>query len=187
MRAHRLVLPLVLSVALIALGGLAFGGERIEFKNGHRLVVESSRVEGDTIYLTLPDGSEVGFPKELVVEVDEGHAADGRRDAPGYSPRSIPGSELGGVRRAVRASNFRVRSGSIPIDPGQRITVGYTRRGAVSLSELSRDASVSVGGQKRMTVADQVRQSQKQGVQTDLQVRTVGEPGDAEGGRRGLK
>ncbi len=68
-------------VAMLA-GGLAAvtlltatsaeAAQRIHFKNGHVLVVESAREEGDIVYLRLVDGSEVGFPASLIAEVEKG-------------------------------------------------------------------------------------------------------------------
>lgn len=60
----------LLAVLAVAAVPLAEAAQRVHFKNGHVLVVERAREAGSTVYLTLRDGSEVGFPKALIAEVE---------------------------------------------------------------------------------------------------------------------
>lgn len=41
-------------------------GEWVHFKNGHKILVESMRTDGDFVFLTIEQGKEVGFPKALI-------------------------------------------------------------------------------------------------------------------------
>ena len=125
--------------------GLA--GERIKFRNGHSLIVEKSRVEGEILYLTLPEGGEIGVPKALVAEIEHGHRAVSRRGStPGASPRSVPFTELGGVQRMARereggaplTMRVKLPTGGIRVGAGQRLTVGYRYKDSIDVADLGK-------------------------------------------------
>jgi hypothetical protein len=129
---------LLAGVVLVLCTGLALAGERIEFKNGHTMVVKSSRVEGDVVYLELPDGSEIGFPKVLIKDVEEGHRRLPPRERTEHAGRGPGLQDLPGYQRAARAAGRQdlVREGrltSVSLDPTKRYTMGYTHRGSVDL------------------------------------------------------
>lgn len=91
-----------IAVAVLALTlGLpgASATERIRFKNGHSIVVVSSRIEGEFIFLTLEDGSEVGFPKSLVEIQEKGDFQRYSRPANGFGGRGPSARETMAYRR----------------------------------------------------------------------------------------
>jgi hypothetical protein len=61
--ARRIAIVLVL---LAAASLLAAADEVVKFKNGHTMLVRESRLEGAILYVTLKDGSVLGFPKDLI-------------------------------------------------------------------------------------------------------------------------
>jgi len=82
---------LVLAAALVSLAGSA-RAEIALLSNGMTLKVTSWRQEGDTTYLTLKDGGEVGAPSVLVQGVVPDEVVDEVLDAPvepGAGPRDL--------------------------------------------------------------------------------------------------
>ncbi|MDQ7005923.1 MAG: hypothetical protein Q9Q40_01680 [Acidobacteriota bacterium] len=107
--------------------------ERIRFKNGHTIVVLSSRVEGDFIYLTLEDGSEVGFPKALVAVQEEGEFQRYARPTNGFGGRGPSARETMAYRRSqVRAGHLSAGlSGVARKVKGRELnSVGFSFRGS---------------------------------------------------------
>ncbi|MDH3284963.1 MAG: hypothetical protein OEQ13_09495 [Acidobacteriota bacterium] len=132
-------LVLVASVAVVTL--LAFAtaeaGQRIHFKNGHVLVVEDAREEGDTVFLRLIDGSEVGFPKSLIAEVEKGPGIRSPRKSASKNSRSFRGKDVRAGRLANQQLQENVRkfgseSPGTVRDEGRSgsETVGYSKFGA---------------------------------------------------------
>jgi hypothetical protein len=128
--------------AMVVLVGPALAGERIEFTNGHTIIVKSSEVVGDKVVLTFEDGSEIGFPKAMVKGVDDGvrtprNSARNRvrqmRNGPGGGGAQMPGTPSG---EGPAVASF---SGSMAgVGYGESITVGYQRTGKMSVSDLVR-------------------------------------------------
>ena len=138
---------LVAAAALLLLAGAtAEAGERVKFKNGHSIVVEGVRIEGEVVYLTMSDGSEAGFPKALVEIVEEGHETKASRYVgEAKSPRSPGLTELFGYERAQRqaghSSGMRM-SGTVTRDmAGQRLTAGFRYKGSVDIADAVKSAS----------------------------------------------
>lgn len=155
--SRSLLAGALFAAAILAASAPALAGERIEFKNGHRLVVESSRVEGDTVFVKLADGSEVGFPKALIAEVEEGHSPGGRSGIGNGSPRGKSFEELNGYQRAVRErdqgqsiafNQATMRS----VKPGTRLSVGFAYKGSVDVTRATE------GTQKGTSVTSHYRQ-----------------------------
>lgn len=145
--ANNLQVRALVAVALLTLlaGVMAEAGERVKFKNGHSIVVESVRIEGDIVYLTTSDGSEAGFPKALVELVEEGHKTKSRPYlGNAKSPRSPGLTELFGYERAMRQagrSNAMRITGVMTRDmAGQRLTAGFRYKGSVDVTEAARDS-----------------------------------------------
>src|SRR6185503_11100483 len=89
-RDHQLK-RLVLAAALVSLAGSA-RAEIALLSNGMTLKVTSWRQEGDTTYLTLKDGGEVGAPSVLVQGVVPDEVVDEVLEAPvepGAGPRDL--------------------------------------------------------------------------------------------------
>ncbi|GEM_PF-5313243 len=135
MHVARRPLPfLLLTMALtMAFSGAALAGERIHFKNGHSFIVRGSYVEGDMVFLTLPDGSTIGFPKDLIAEVEEDKDVV-RREAGRGGGRGKTYRELEGYRRWAVATGQATRligQGSLSSGgSGQKVTIGYSRYGS---------------------------------------------------------
>lgn len=147
-RLDRLIVNsfLIAVIGLVLAVGSATAGERIKFKNGHSLLVEKSRVEGEILYLTLPEGGEIGVPKALVAEIESGKQVTGRRrGAPGASPRSIPFQELPGFKRRARERDggaplsVRVKVPAGTVKAGQRMTVGYKYKDSIDVSDIGKE------------------------------------------------
>ena len=146
--ANKLHVRLFVALAALAIlaGASASAGERVKFKNGHSIVVESVRVEGDIVYLTMSDGSEAGFPKVLVELVEEGHETKvSRYVGTAKSPRSPGFTDLFGYERAQRQSGQQMgmrMSGTITSDmAGKRLTAGYRYKGSVDVSEAAKQST----------------------------------------------
>ncbi len=141
----RLVLFAV--VALLCVG-LAAANERIVFKNGHTIVAKFSRVEGEFIFLTLDDGSEVGFPKSLVKSTESG--AQIRRYAPahGWSGRGPSATETEAYRRHMLGMGKRATMvGGVAAHRarGERLnTVGFTVAGGFAEAGRGKDRSPGI-------------------------------------------
>ncbi|GAB4222144.1 MAG: hypothetical protein Kow0062_18190 [Acidobacteriota bacterium] len=147
-RAVRNILLVCAALLVAGLVPTGQAGERVRFRNGHTMDVEKSRVEGDVLYLTLPEGGEIGVPRSLVAEIESGHrVASRRRGSIGFSPRSIPFDQLPGAQRAMRERDggaplsMRVKVPSGQVKAGQRMTVGYRYKDSIDVSELGRAQS----------------------------------------------
>ncbi|MBP7149757.1 MAG: hypothetical protein KBD01_19700 [Acidobacteria bacterium] len=136
MRSRTLLLVLLVLVVLaVAASGPASAAERIRFKNGHVLVVERSRLDGDMIYLTLQDKSEVGFPKALVILQEAPEVVDVTAPAgtpANYAGRGKPLGELPGQVQAVREAQPNVFSNVRIAQGGKRspATYGFSYMGS---------------------------------------------------------
>lgn len=155
--SRSLLAGALVAMAVLAIAAPALAGERIEFKNGHRLLVQSSRVEGEIVFLKLADGSEVGFPKALIAEVEEGHSATGGGGIGNGSPRGKTFEELNGYQRAARErdqgqsiafNQATMRS----VKPGTRLSVGFAYKGSVDVTRSTE------GKKKGMSVTAHHRQ-----------------------------
>lgn len=112
MSVRRLVCSGVFALVVVMVpSGAALAGERIHFKNGYALDVESSRVQGSTLLIRLRDGGEIGVPQALIARVEGGRTAEqgagsaGMADGPGArSARSVAGSNLRGVQNALKSN-----------------------------------------------------------------------------------
>ncbi|UCF67621.1 MAG: hypothetical protein JSV80_17980 [Acidobacteriota bacterium] len=123
---------------LLAANGLASAAERIHFKNGHVIVVASSKVSGNNVIAVLKDGSKITFPKQLIAEVDKGRQIRfSNRKRYAGSGRGPSGTELMGYQRHVR--QMRQRNSGRVIGKGSATsaaaggdvtTVGYSRWGS---------------------------------------------------------
>ncbi len=146
-----------LGVALAAVPA-ASAGERIQFKNGHTIEVMSSREEGDMVYVRLRDGSEAGFPKSIIQEVEVNRAVPETNIGEGtnWSGRGPALTDLQGYRALVQQSE---RHGNmtafatapnrarIANDPHALPTFGFGWNGS---SDISR-ANQGRGPQERIT------------------------------------
>lgn len=137
-RAASVLCVILLASCLLS----ATAGEIVRFKNGHQMVVRKSEVNGDTILLTLEDGSVLGFPKELVT-------IEGSARAQRYVPVGTPNR----VHRGPTAAQLKARAdgtGNMLPDQvisaseldGRSVMMGYSRPGA---GRISADA---LGGKK---------------------------------------
>jgi hypothetical protein len=113
----------------------ADAAERIRFKNGHTITAVKVKIEGDFIYLTMKDGSRVGFPKELVAELEEGVKAPVERltNVSGYGGRGPSMRELNGYQKNMRQSKGLHLSGNTALrDPSHRgpHTYGFSYKGS---------------------------------------------------------
>lgn len=88
---------LAVAAGIFAVSALpAEGGQLVRFKNGFEMQAVSVRFEGDTVFLTLQDGSEVGFPEWVLKDFHIDNTVPGlRRNT--YSGNRIPGSVLIGA------------------------------------------------------------------------------------------
>ena len=134
-------------VLLLLVGSLAAGaGERVKFKNGHSIVAEAVRVEGEIVFLTMSDGSEAGFPKALVEMVEDGHEmklSTYRGEA--KSPRSPGFSELFGTQAREREAGLNTgmrMAGKVTSNmAGKRLTAGFRYKGSVDITEVAKGAT----------------------------------------------
>lgn len=147
-------------VALAVVPSVVQAGERIQFKNGHTIEVMSSREEGEMVYVRLRDGSEAGFPKSIIQEVEtnravseinigEGTNWSGRgpalTDLHGYRALVQQSERFGGMTAFATAPN-RAR---IANDPRALPTFGFGWNGS---SDISR-ANQGHGAQERISSA----------------------------------
>ncbi len=109
--ATSILLRGALLASVVALAAPAVeAAQRVHFKNGHVLVVDKAREEGDTVYLKLRDGSEVGFPKSLIAEIEtkSGVRAPVRRS---HNPNSVRGPGLGDLAPAPGSTTASRKTG----------------------------------------------------------------------------
>lgn len=140
----RLAIGSSLLLFLVAWVGVsqADAAERVRFKNGHQLVVQSVEEQGDSVALKLEDGSIVTFPMALIEEIEVGKGKFARRSKAnqgtsgrGLDVRSTPAYE----RLRTQAGGKIIASVGEQYD-GPR-TMGYSRYGS------------GVGGQARSEAA----------------------------------
>jgi hypothetical protein len=134
-RAAVLAVIVAFGVSLVAIGA-ASAEERVRFKNGHTITALKVTVKEDMVFLTMRDGSRVGFPKELVAELEENVKPAKRRSAnlSGHGGRGPSLSELDGYQRQLNKADNNVRlSGNTrnrnPDHEG-RYTYGFSYRGS---------------------------------------------------------
>jgi hypothetical protein len=123
------------AISLLAVAP-AEAGERVRFKNGHTIVAMKVSIEGDFVYLTMKDGSRVGFPKELVADLEEGVSApkSRSRNTSGYGGRGPSMTDLSGYKKHMRQSGqgLQLSGNTANYDPnhtGPR-TYGFSYRGS---------------------------------------------------------
>jgi hypothetical protein len=137
----------------------ATAGEIVRFKNGHQMVVRKSQIDGDTIFLTLEDGSVLGFPKELVQI--EGNTPTARYYTPVRTNRVTRGPTAARHRQARDGTLNMIPSEVIPTSEleGRSVMMGYNRPGAgrVSTDEVLQKTSQGKSG----TTFGQARQQQQ--------------------------
>jgi len=114
-------LPRFATLTILGLAGLmlvaslpsdAAESKRIHFKNGHVLDVRDFRIEGETVFATLADGSEVGFPALLIERAVDSEArleySGSKRTGPGVEWSSPSGrfgrwEDLPSVQKRARS------------------------------------------------------------------------------------
>lgn len=130
-------LLVVLALVLLA-GAIAQAGERVRFKNGHSIVAAKVAVEGDFVYLTMFDGSRIGFPKELVEDLEQGVKRPHTRvpNVAGYGGRGPSMRELSGYQAYLRRAgdNTYLAGNTAMYDPDHkgRRTYGFSYKGSGS-------------------------------------------------------
>jgi hypothetical protein len=152
----------------------ATAGEIVKFKNGHQMVVRKSKIEGDTILLTLDDGSILGFPKDLVTI--EGNAYVDRYvppSSPNRVSRGPTGAQLQG-RRAGTGNMISSQTISTGELNGRSVMMGYNRPGA------GRIAADDLGPQKAQQKAGGTFREARNRQQGEARAR-AGKPGQGSG------
>lgn len=134
-----------LGMVLAAAAGLGVrADEVIRFKNGHSLTVRSSRVEAETVFVVLPNGSEASFPRSIVKLTETGVVAapaSAPNVAVGFAGRAPRGADLMGSRRGQTlaamgsagssSAKKAVAQGFLNSDGGRKPqTVGFSRWGS---------------------------------------------------------
>lgn len=122
--------------------GAAWAGDWVYFKNGHKMLVESVREDGDLVYLKLKEGNEIGFPKALL---DTVKATNERRTT---GAAKLPHTGLGpgfdnlmGTQRAIANLGTAQRSRlltSESIKSGERFSHGFSYMGSTDTSRMQR-------------------------------------------------
>jgi hypothetical protein len=166
------------AVAVILLAACLFtatAGEMVKFKNGHQMVVRKSAIEGDTIYLTLEDGSVLGFPKDLV-SIEGGARVE--RYAPPATPNRVSRGPSGSQLQARRAGTGNMITSEVistgELD-GRSVMMGYNRPGAGRIS--ADDLGPKKAGQKAGGTFRQARAKQQGELPTGTK-RSGTEPGE---------
>ena len=136
---------LVLATALL-LAAPALAGQRIEFKNGQVLVVKRVRFEGEVAYLTLADGSEIGFPRALIKEAQAGFDVKHPPFEARHSGRGPSVSQLRGYKRILGEAGYPSKVIARGVLSGNRkdkkkISVGFRYKGSVDISEIARETA----------------------------------------------
>ncbi|MCU0230441.1 MAG: hypothetical protein MUC67_03570 [Acidobacteria bacterium] len=142
-RRPAAVLSLAALALLIASGAEVRADEVIRFKNGHSLTVRSTRVEGESVHVVLPNGSEASFPRSIVKLTESGVVAapSSPNVAVGYSGRGPRAQELlGNVRgmgmmsanqAGATSANKVLAEGNLNSNGGRSPqTVGFSRWGS---------------------------------------------------------
>ena len=136
LRGGLLMIALVgFALSLLAVAP-ADAGDRVRFKNGHSIVAVKVTVEGDFVYLTMEDGSRVGFPKELVADLEEGVKAprSRARNTSGYGGRGPSMRQLSGYQAQQRQAGegLRLSGNTAQRDPHHKgpATYGFSYKGS---------------------------------------------------------
>ncbi len=145
-RVPRLSLLLVL-LAVAAIAVPAVAGQRIEFKNGQVLVVQRVRYEGDVAYLTLADGSEIGFPRALIKQSKTGFQVRHRPFETHYAGRGPSVSQLRGYKRLLGEAGYPakvVAKGVLSGKHKKKISVGFRYRGSIDITATAQGTGEAV-------------------------------------------
>ncbi len=138
---------LLVLLAVLALAVPALAGQRIEFKNGQVLVVQRVRYEGDVAYLTLADGSEIGFPRALIKEAKTGFKVSHPPFESRHSGRGPSVSQLQGYKRLLGEAGYPakvVAKGVLSGKHKKKISVGFRYKGSIDVSELAQGTGEAV-------------------------------------------
>lgn len=147
--ARALIVLVSIPVFVWALGGAlpALAGERVHFKNGHILEVVSSRTDGTTIFLKLPDNSEIGVPTALIAEIEGGRevsAVGNARPIGNFAGRGPALTDLIGYKQ-LEAQNGQRIVGEVSRQalsqykktPNQPMTFGFSWRGSGDIADMN--------------------------------------------------
>ncbi len=111
----------------------AGAAERIHFKNGHTIMAIGVREEGPLVYLTMPDGSEIGFPKQLIKTIESDKKIRNRAPMTTFGGRGPAMAQTNAyqARRRAMGGKQRIAEGVLgPRRNGQPNTVGFSYRGS---------------------------------------------------------
>jgi hypothetical protein len=134
-RAAVLAVMVSLAVALLAIGTTS-AAERVHFKNGHTITAMKVSIEGDMVFLTMQDGSRVGFPKELVKDLEQNAKPARLRSAnrSGHGGRGPSLTDLNGYQRQLGKAdkNMRLAGSTRNRDPNHKgpYTYGFSYQGS---------------------------------------------------------
>ena len=152
----------LLAVGLTVAPSLA--GERIHLKNGRIVEVQSTRVEGPMLFLTLTDGAEMGIPQVLVENVEAGITPSQSAPVTNYSGRGPNLSQLQGYQalqaqlgqagRSLGPAVTGIKSGG---KRGAKAigTFGFSQNGSLDLADIKQE-SEKVSVRQIPTVASAV-------------------------------
>ncbi|GEM_PF-6964166 len=138
---------LLVLLAILALAVPALAGQRIEFKNGQVLVVQRVRYEGEIAYLTLADGSEIGFPRALIKEAKTGFKVTHRRFESRHSGRGPSANQLRGYKRLLGEAGYPakvVAKGVLSGKQHKKISVGFRYKGSVDITQAAQGTGEGV-------------------------------------------
>jgi len=138
---------LLVLLATLVLAAPALAGQRIEFKNGQVLVVQRVRYEGDVAYLTLADGSEIGFPKALIKETKAGFKVTHPPFETHHSGRGPSANQLQGYKRILGEAGYPakvVAKGVISGKQKKRISVGFRYKGSIDITQAAQGTGEAV-------------------------------------------
>jgi hypothetical protein len=134
---------LVLAVALVSIFSISSSsaGEWVYFKNGHKILADAVREEGDLIFLRIGAGNEIGYPKQLIerakASAESRVSNEAKAHPTGGRGRSF--DQLQGYERAARElgrSRASALISSHAMKSGQRYSYGFSFQDSTDLARM---------------------------------------------------
>ncbi len=126
MKARILPIPAFVFVLALA-GAAAHADELIRFKSGYEMMVVSHREEKGMVMVTLEGGGEVGFPKDLIENLEGGKESARTTPSPLWNkvPSRVHVQKFLAPRKAEMPSRFLARG----VSNAEGVTIGYSKAG----------------------------------------------------------